>query len=75
MLNQHLPHVSIRNAGVDALLSMLKELTRGIREGPVGRVRVLDALTQGLQDRRKIFLELRYRLAKIGDLGALIAEE
>ena len=76
VLDQHLAHVGIGEAGVDGLLRMLQELRRRLRERRRCRCAARSIIVaQRLQHGRQVGLELLDGLAEVGDLGALVAEE
>jgi hypothetical protein len=73
VLDQHFPHVSRNNVGVDRLLRVLKELYCRLMECVIVTFRRVDHLAQRLKHRRQISFELLDRLSEIGDLRTLVA--
>lgn len=75
MLDQHLAHVGGGDGGVDRLLRVLQKFNLSRAEIRLFGFGLVDHVAQGLENLRQIHLELRDRLAEIGDLRPLIAEE
>ena len=75
VLDQHLAHVSVGNAGVDGFPCLREESPRRGGERFIACIGAINALTQRLQNRRQIDLELLDGFTEIRDLRSLIAEE
>src|SRR5437870_1109780 len=75
MLNKHFPDVFRRDSRVYRFLRVLEKFCCAVAEGWAVLLRLFDHLAQSVQDLWQIRLELRYRLAEIGNLRPFISKE
>ena len=75
VLDQHFPHISHPEGGINRFFSVLEELYFGVLIGRVFDVSFLNFFTESFENGGKVSFKLIYRFPELCDLFALVSEK